>query len=449
MRRATVGITAVLALVGFSLPAVGQRAAEPVPTPSQTTRGAPEVRAPVTEKDGAALAAIADDYVHLVLAAGRHDPAFTDGFCGPRAWQAQAAQGQPVPLPELRARCRALLARLRSVAPSPRGAFLEKQLGAVEAWMLRLSGQPMGLREEARRLFDIDPAPLAREELEGARDKVDETLAGDRSVQFRVDGVRKGFRVPRDRLSAVMDAALALLRTRTADLVPLPAGEHLQVTYVTGKPWRARSFYVGDFTSRLEICTDRPLELADVLELSAREGYPGRHVFDVLREAELVRGKGWREYSVHPLCSPESVVAEGAAAIALDIVMDKAAQRAFVHDVLAPLAGLRTLGLDEYLDYREAAKPLDRADDVAVGMLLDEGRPDAEVEEYLVRVGLRSSAEAKGALQYYRTFRSYVFARSAGADLVADWIGKGPERSARFLTLLRSPEVPSALSLQR
>jgi hypothetical protein len=435
---------ALVVLVASPAAGEAERAAGAPTVAAGATGSAPQVTP--RRDDEITLNAVADDYVRLVLAAGRHDAQFLDGFCGPASWRAEAEQGPPIALAILRSRARALLARLRALPVSPRRTFLERQLAAVEGFLLRLSGQPMSLGEEARTLFDIEPLPVPREELEQARGKLDEVVTGDRSLPFRVNLLRKELRVPREKLPAVLDAALALLRTRTAAIVTLPAGERVQVAYVTGKPWLAHASYQGHLTTLIEVDTDLPIELADVLDIAAREGYPGRHVFNVLRDAELAQGKGWREYTVQPVYSSETAIAEGAAAVALDVVMDRAARRTVMHDVLTPLAGLKTYDLDEYLDYREAARPLGTADDIAVRMLLDEGRPDSEVEAYLVQFALRSPAEAKRSLESYRACRSLVLARSAGEALVSAWIGRGPDRAARFVELLRRPTVPSELS---
>jgi hypothetical protein len=445
--KAAVRLAGLAAAAAAALAATAQQAKPPgaaaAAVGSEPTKAAPAMPAP---QDDAALNGAADEYVRLVLAAARHDPAFADGYCGPAAWRADAERGKPAPLVELRARARALSARLRALPASPRREFLIGQASAVEASLLRLSGQAMSLGDEARRLFGIEPPEVSREDLDDARARVDAAVAGDRSLPFRVDLLRKEMRVKRERLPAVMEAALAMLRSRTEAVVELPAGERVRVEYVTGKPWRAHATYLGGFATRIEVNTDAAFELGDVLQLAAREGYPGHHAIETLRDAELARGRGWHEYWVHPPDSPESVVTEGAAAVGLGVVMDTEAQRAFLRDVLTPLAGLRTYDLADYGAYLDAARPLRRANVIAVRMLLDDGRPDAEVEDFLERVGLRTTAEAKMALAEYRAVGAFVLARSAGEDLAAAWVGTGPDRVARFLDLVRRPMVPRDLA---
>jgi hypothetical protein len=80
----------------------------------------------------AALAPAAEEYVALVLALGRHDPQVVDAYYGPKDWSEKAARGEPVPLPELLRRARALQARVRAAGPSDRRAYLLAQLVALE-----------------------------------------------------------------------------------------------------------------------------------------------------------------------------------------------------------------------------------------------------------------------------------------------------------------------------
>jgi hypothetical protein len=182
-----------------------------------------------------------------------------------------------------------------------------------------------------------------------------------------------------------------------------------------------------------------------VLETLAHEGYPGHHVYNVLLEKRLVRGQGWREFTVYPLYSPQSLVAEGTANAGRKIVMDDAARRAFLHDVLMPLAGLPTTDLDRYLRVLDAMRPLRYASGVGAQMLLDEGKTDAEVTAFLVNVGLLAPERARRALDFFRTYRSYVFNYTAGLDLVERWVGTGSDRAARYFDLLQRPVVPSEL----
>ena len=88
---------------------------------------------------------IAERYVKLVLALGRHDADYVDAYYGPPEWK-QEADGASVPLDELGQRGRALLDAIGKV-PVPaaeldrlRRTYLERQLSAVSARIRMLKG---------------------------------------------------------------------------------------------------------------------------------------------------------------------------------------------------------------------------------------------------------------------------------------------------------------------
>lgn len=391
------------------------------------------------------LGAVAERYVKLVLAAGRHDPGFVDAYYGPPAWKAESEKGEPRSLSELLAEARALVTATRRAPVSPRQAFLDKQLVAVEAYLRRLNGEPMSLAKEARLLFDIDPPAVDPGLLEQAGTTLSALLPGEGDIEARTQALKKRYQVPADKLRAVVDLTLAELRRRTAAMVALPAGERFEVVFVSNTPWGAYNWYQGGFASRIEINTDSPLELDRVPGLMAHEGYPGHHVYNALLEDRLVKGKGWIEYTVYPLHSPQSLIAEGTANTGLDVVFPKDELRRFVREVLAPAAGLNGLDWELLEKVRDASKPLRLASTLAATALLDEGRPEAEALAILTRLGLQSPERAKRGISFIRGYRSYVYTYWVGEDMVEAWLAGRPDRNAAYFELLQRPVVPSDL----
>lgn len=391
------------------------------------------------------LDAEADDYVRLVLAVGRHDPNYVDAYHGPPEWKERAAQGEPVPSSDLLASARTLRERVRRAPDSERRRFLESQLTAVEGFLRILQGERLAFDREARDLYDIDPPPLSLEALEVVRREIDVLLPGDGDVASRLEAFRRRFEIPRDRLAAVADACLSELRARTATRVDLPAGESFRLEFVSGRSWGAYNWYQGDSRSVIQINTDLPFQLGSFLGLLAHEGYPGHHVFNAIQEAALARGLGWREFSVSPLYSPASVIAEGTADNALDMIMGDRERMAFVRRRLAPLAGLSDLDFDLAERVREAAVPLRVARGAAARMLLEQGKTEDEVTAFLTRYGLMTEERARKAVAFARTYRAYEFAYVVGEDLVRGHIGTGAGRFRRYFDLFRRPVTPSSL----
>ena len=52
------------------------------------------------------------------------------------------------------------------------------------------------------------------------------------------------------------------------------------------------NWYQGDYRSLIQINTDFPVRIA-ARDLGCHEGYPGHHVFNMLLERDLARGRNW------------------------------------------------------------------------------------------------------------------------------------------------------------
>ena len=392
------------------------------------------------------LDALAESYVKLVLAVGRHDALYVDAYYGPPAWQTEAARGEPVPLPGLLATTRGLRRDLEAAeGPADRKRYLDKQLVAVEAHLRRLSGERMTLTEECRALYDADPPRHDVAEFQAAHDALEKLVPGTAPLGPRIEALRKAVYIPREELETTLRRALDLARNTNAPFVTLPAGESFETVLVTGKPWGAYNWYLGNFKSRIELNTDLPTELNNLLGTMCHEGYPGHHVYNVLLENNLVKGRGWVEYTVYPLYSPQSLLAEGTANVGIDVVFSDDERRKALTEVLAPVAGVPVAAVLALDRIREAAEPLEYVGGEAARMLLDEGRPEAEVAAFISKWGLTTPEKAEKSVQFAKTYRSYVFNYSLGEDIVRDWIGTGDDRRERFFRLLDRPVVPSDL----
>jgi len=392
------------------------------------------------------LDAVAESYVKLVLAVGRHDALYVDAFYGPPAWQSEAARGDPVPLPDLLAKTRALRRDLEAAeGPADRKRYLDKQLVAVEAYLRRLSGERMTLTMECRALYDADPPHHDVAEFQAAHDALEKLVPGSGPLGPRIEALRKAVYIPRDEIEATLRRALDLARNANAPFVKLPAGESFETVLVTGKPWGAYNWYLGNFKSRIELNTDLPTELNNLLGTMCHEGYPGHHVYNVLLEDKLVKGRGWVEYTVYPLYSPQSLLAEGTANVGIDILFSDDERRRALTEVLGPAAGVSKEAILALDRIREAAKPLKYVSGEAARMLLDDGRPESEVIAFITKWGLSIDDRAEKSVQFAKTYRSYVFNYSLGEDIVRRWIGTGPDRRERFYRLLDRPVVPSDL----
>jgi len=395
--------------------------------------------------DSSAIDDEAERYVRLALAVGRHDPSYVDAYYGPEAWKTDAEDGEPVPLPELLRRARELRADLDGGAPSDRRDFLIKQLLAAEGVVRRLTGEPMTLSEETRLLFDIEPPVHPIDEFVAARQRLEELFPGEGDLGEKIEAFRRRYVIPEDRLEAVVSVALELCRERTLPHIALPEGESFRFSLVEDRPWGAYNWYQGEFHSLIEVNTDLPIELASIFRTMCHEGYPGHHTYNVLLEDRLVRGWGWQEFTVYPLYSPQSLLAEGTANAGRGVVLTDDEYWGLLASSLAPTAGLEDRDLDVYREVLDALRPLRYVRGEAARMLFDQGVDEDEIVDFLMRFELVSEERARKTIEFLRAYRSYIFTYTVGEDLVDAYLEDGPDRTERFFDILQRPMTPSRL----
>ena len=208
----------------------------------------------------------------------------------------------------------------------------------------------------------------------------------------------------------------------------------------------------------IQVNLDLPIAIDRALDLAAHEGYPGHHVYNALLEQRYAQpspgGKGWVEFTLYPLFSPQSLIAEGTANFGIEVAFPGAERLAFERDVLFPLAGLDPADAERWSLVQAELKVLAFADNEAARGYLD-GRLDrAQAEAFLVRYSLRSEAQAAQRLRFIDTYRSYVINYNLGEQLVRQWVERqggtaaAPARRwAVFLDLISSPRLPKARGL--
>lgn len=399
---------------------------------------------------------IAESYVRLALAMGVHDGDFVDAYHGPAEWQAAAIAGK-LPLPAIQERVRALRATLATADLTGldetgrlRHEYLAKQLRAMEARIEMLAGRKFPFDEESALLFDAVAPVNPEEHFRAMLAELDRALPGPGSLTERLDAFKRQFIIPREKLDAVFQAAIKACRERTLRHLALPAGESFTVEYVTGKPWGGYNWYQGGFHSVIQVNTDLPVYIDRAVDLAAHEGYPGHHVYNALLEKNLLRDRGWIEFSVYPLFSPQSLIAEGTANYGKAVVFTAAERLAFERDVLFPLAGLEAARVEEYYGVLRLTKQLDFAANEAARRYLNGEIAAAAAVEWLGRYALMPAARAQQRVRFMDKYRSYVINYNLGEELVRRYIEQkaGADPAARwrvFGELISSPRLPSGL----
>jgi hypothetical protein len=136
----------------------------------------------------------------------------------------------------------------------------------------------------------------------------------------------------------VLGAALEACRQATTAAVPLPAGEGVRLSLVSGLPWDGLARYEGQRRTALQVNGDGALDVARALRLACHEGYPGHHVQHVLID-RIAGERDWPELHLAPGFGRHLLLAEGAAEAAADLAFSRAQRVSLYRDVLLPAAG--------------------------------------------------------------------------------------------------------------
>lgn len=426
--------------------------------------------APITSTDGPAAAstanmirdvaldALAERYVKLQLAIGTQEDGYIDAYYGPPEWKAEAEEN-PASKQQMLARTIALRSAVQAASPADalsqrRAAFLAAQLTAAETRLRMMMGEKFAFLDEAERLFGVrpDPQPLASfdpvlAEIEALVPGTDDSVEGD--LATRVDAFQGRYDIAPDKLKQVFDKAIAACRERTAEHIDLPEGERLDLEFVTGKPWSGYNYYQGDYQSLIQINTDLPIRLSRAIDLGCHEGYPGHHVLNMLLEQRLVNARVWREFSVYPLYSPQSLIAEGSANYGIELAFPGVERLNYERETLYPLAGLDPDGAGPYWALQIAMRALSGARLTIAQQYLDGEIDRAEAVRLTQKYQLVSKAGAEKSIDFTETYRSYILNYGLGMDMVQASVEAGDsseaEKWARMEAILSEPTLPGDL----
>ncbi|MGQ0714415.1 MAG: hypothetical protein ACT4PJ_11895 [Gemmatimonadaceae bacterium] len=397
--------------------------------------------------------AIAESYVKLVLSVGQHDANYVDAYYGPPEWKAWADSAR-LSLDEIARRADDAILQLPAVPARSqelhalRNRYLGTQLRSLRARVRMLQGERFTFDEESRALYDAVAPTHDEAHFQRVIDTLARVVPGTGPVPQRMEEFRRAFIIPREKVDTVFATAIGECKRRTERRLVLPPGERFTVEQVVDKPWSGYNWYQGGYRSLIQMNVELPIYIDRAVDLACHEGYPGHHVYNALLEHHLVRGEGWPEYSVYPLFSPQSLIAEGSANYGIEMAFPGVERVTYEKSVLFPLAGLDPSRADQYYAVQELMRELTYAGNEAARRYLDGQMTAEQAADWLVRYGLYSPERARQRVRFVDTYRSYVINYNLGQDLVKAYVERAStpaERWRRFGDLLSTPRLPADL----
>ncbi len=386
---------------------------------------------------------VAHEYLFLELSMGLHDEAHVDAYFGPEEIRSKAADAK-LSLADIDRRAAELADSLAGASVDPgRLAGLLQRLQALRTRIRMNQGETLPFDEESMLLFGATAPDRDAAHFAAILQEIGALLPGDGSLPERVDAFRSSFDIPAERLAAVFDAAIAECRKRTLARIQLPDGESFVLEYVTDKPWSGYNWYKGKSQSLIQINTDLPTNINRAVDLGCHEGYPGHHTHNALIEKNLVIAKGWLEYSLYPLFSAQSLIAEGSGNYGIELAFPGRERIDFEKTVLFPLAGLDPADAARYYELLALLEKLEYAGNEAARDYLNGDMTRDQAARWLVDYQLTSPERAAQRTRFFDTYRSYVINYNLGQDMVRQYIERDgtdqDEQWRRFEHLLSSP----------
>ncbi|GAB3200065.1 hypothetical protein GCM10027293_20320 [Pontibacter aydingkolensis] len=402
---------------------------------------------------------LAERYVKTVLQLGQYDSDVVDAYYGPEAWKPITQPQDSLPAGELLQELNAISFELLkhdttalSEMEKRRVLMLQKQVLATATKIEMMQGKKFPFDEEARLLYDAQPPHHPQTYYDSLLQEIDSALPGKGTVAERWAAYRTRFEIPKHKLDTVFQAAINEARKRTLAHYKLPANENFTVEFVTDKPWSGYNYYKGNGYSLIQINTDFPIYIDRAIDLACHEGYPGHHVFNAILEQELVNKRGWKEYAIYPLFSPQSLIAEGSANYGIAVAFPEEQRLQFEKAVLFPLAGLNPADAAHYYAILGKIGKLNFAGNEAARLYLDGKITREQAAEWIVKYNFYEKEKALQRTRFIDRYRSYVINYNLGQELVRKHIEKkggtanNPEkRWELFRELLSKPNTASML----
>jgi len=288
------------------------------------------------------------NYLLLGLRIGKLIEGYVESYYGPPELKEMVDREQPSSPKSLLSICNGLQQDLPNQGfTDNRIKYLNKMLGAMKTSLNVANGKNIPYLEQVNKFYDIKPELVDDSIIYKAAEKLDEFYSGVGSLSDRLNTLEKQRAIPVEKVEETYNHAFEIVQTKTKEVFPvlLQNSEEVSIKFVKNQPWSANAIYLGNYTSRIEINTDIPIEWTRVLSLAAHEGYPGHHTENSVKEKSLYLEEGQFEHCLLSYQVPNLVISEGIANTGIEVLFSP---REIV-----------TIGLEEICPIPEKEYPID------------------------------------------------------------------------------------------
>jgi hypothetical protein len=397
---------------------------------------------------------VARRYVLLGLRLEAHVPGFVDSYIGPDEL-AKAAEEDPATSPhELAAEAAALAEPVDQLPAGTdeerrRRAWLQAQLRAIQALAQHASGAEIGYLDLVEQLFGVRVAIVPEDAIAATRSRLDAALPAGGTLAERYANFTATLNVPGERMMDVMRMSTERFRTASRRDFDVPDLEGIDWGEARDVPWGAEARFRGDGRSLIRLNLDLPRDVAAIAYLASHEGYPGHHLDHITKEQTLIRRRHFGEATLRTMNTPESMLAEGLADVAREVVMSDFELTTELRKI-AREAGIE--GAQRELEIATEVMGsmrslMDAAGCNAAIMLHEHGCPPDEVRDYLLETTARPPQLVAQTMRVLTDSigRTYPFTYSYGARLIRPWLEVQGQTNG-FARLLAEQHTPAGLA---
>lgn len=399
---------------------------------------------------------IAKDYLRIALEIGQFDPDFVDSYFGPgnlKPINNKQKEFNEIIFEQLNQRIAQLLFELENLTEYPsdilevqRYTHLFKQLLACKTRLYILNGMYLSFDEELRAIYDIEVEYKDIEYFDNCLILLDKLLPGRGEIIDRFNTFKEMFRVPEDKIKKIFDVAMYECRQRTSHFIKIPPNEKIEIRFVKNKPWSAYNWFNGNAYSLIEINTDLPIYINRIIDLAAHEGYPGHHLHHTMMEYNNYKKRKWVEFSIYLLFSPYSVIAEGIAGIAPEILFPRDERIEFEKKILFPLAGIGSSKIELFYDVMSIINNLNFSINIAAKNYINSIWDDNTTVNWIQKYNLRTEDSAKKQLDFIKKYRAYIAIYAESYRIIKYYLEKEKSELDKWNLILKIISLPICAS---
>ena len=401
----------------------------------------------------AKLSKFGEAFLLLALRIDKHIKGYVDFYFGPNKLRHIIEHESTTAPNVLLNDSNTLIKQLRAQGyTKKRERYIEKLLVAMKTSIEILKGSEISIQDQILRLYDVFLQPVNDSKLYDLKEELSMAYGRSGSLEERMKELRVRYRIPKSDVFVLFKKVLKIVKNRTTELFLnfLPKNENIIIDLKETKndnevKWSYYNWYLGNFTSRIEVNPNYDIYWTSLLSAAAHEGYPGHHAEFAIKEQCLYNEQFQFEHSILLLNSPKIIISEGIAKLAANVLYSyrdqaeisckelcrKKSDKDSVEIIIKQFSVKRTIDLFLY--------------NFAYHALIDEWSKE-ELFRYATSFEIFSKENINNQIKFFNNpvHATTAFSYFIGSNLIINKYGEFPSVD-NFFDLLTKPVLPSDL----